>query len=426
MPLVPGSYEIRLFADNTYALLATSATVTVVAPSLAVSATSVTRGATVSVTVANGPGKPADWVALVPVGAPSQSYVDYRYLNGLKVVPTVGSTAATLTFTMPLVAGAYEFRMFAQNTYTLLASSVPITVSVPTIDVSAVTIAPGGKLTVTVANGPGKPADWVAMVPVGAPLSGYVDYQYLNGLRIVPLAGRSGATLTFTMPATSGEYVLRFFSNNTYTVLATSPTVTVSGPSVTVSTTTAVVGSTVSVTVANGPGNLADWITLAPVGSPASAYVDYRYLNGLKTVPGAAITDATVTLSMPFIPGAYEVRLLANHTYTVLAVGATITVPEPTVTVSTLTAAPGSTVTVTVANGPARVGDWVALAPVGAPSATYVDYRYMNGAKTVPATGTSNATLTFTMPATRGDYNLRFFLNNTYTVVAMGPTITVQ
>jgi hypothetical protein len=427
MPIAPGAYHLRLLAKHTYnQLLATSATITVVAPSVAVSAASAPVGATVTVTVTNGPGKPADWVALVPVGAPAQSYVDYRYLNGLKVVPAAGASSASLTFTTPVTPGAYEFRMFANNSYTLLATSAPMTVSRPTLGLSATTITSGASLTVTVANGPAKPADWVALVPAGAPLSAYVDYQYLNGTRMVPLAGTSNATLTFRMPAAAGEYNLQFFSNNSYTVLATSSTLTVAAPLVTVSSTTARVATAVTVAVANAPGNLADWVTLVPVGAPSSAYVDYRFMNGLKSEPATAISDATLTFNMPLAPGAYEMRLLANHTYTVLATSATIIVPEPTISVSESAAAPGSQVTVTVSNGPGKPADWVALVPAGAASQAYVDYRYMNGKKVVPAAGVSDATLTFTMPTTPGSYELRMFLNNTYTSVTVGPTIVVQ
>ena len=53
-----------------------------------------------------------------------------------------------------------------------------------------------------------------------------------------PGSGVTGAALTFTMPATPGTYNVRFFRNNTLTVLATSATITVLGPSIGLSATT--------------------------------------------------------------------------------------------------------------------------------------------------------------------------------------------
>ena len=40
----------------------------------------------------------------------------------------------------------------------------------------------------------------------------------------------TSAQLTFSMPQTPGEYEFRFFENNRYVLLATSPVVTVSNP----------------------------------------------------------------------------------------------------------------------------------------------------------------------------------------------------
>ena len=44
------------------------------------------------------------------------------------------------------------------------------------------------------------------------------------GVNFVGTLYSFGATLSFTMPLTPGTYQLRFFLQNSYTVLATSPT----------------------------------------------------------------------------------------------------------------------------------------------------------------------------------------------------------
>src|SRR5439155_9660283 len=97
-----------------------------------------------------------------------------------------------------------------------------------TMTVSPTSVAPGGTVTVAIANGPGNILDWIALYTAGAPDSAYSDWKFLNGLRTAPATGVTSATVTFTMPSTSGSYTFRFFSNNTFTLLA-SANVTVTG-----------------------------------------------------------------------------------------------------------------------------------------------------------------------------------------------------
>jgi hypothetical protein len=131
MPAREGSYEFRLFAKGAFTRLATSARVTVQAPTpaLVVSASTVGPGQSVQVTVQNGPGNAKDWVGLHAVGAADTGYLSWQYLDGDRTVPPVGMTTATLTFEMPTTPGAYEFRLFENNTYVRRATSQ--TVHVP-------------------------------------------------------------------------------------------------------------------------------------------------------------------------------------------------------------------------------------------------------------------------------------------------------
>jgi hypothetical protein len=109
-------------------VLATSVPITVGAPSITPSATTVAPGATVTATVANGPGNTRDWVGLLATGAPAANYLQWQYLNGTQTAPPSGLSGGTPTFTMPLTPGTYELRFFLNGSYTVLATSVPITV----------------------------------------------------------------------------------------------------------------------------------------------------------------------------------------------------------------------------------------------------------------------------------------------------------
>src|SRR5204862_2327768 len=106
-----------------------------------------------------------------------------------------------------------------------------------------------------------------------------------------PPVGAPGAILQFTPPTAPGTYQFRWFVNNTFPRLATSSTVTVLAPppppppAVTVSATTVNPGDPITVTLANGPGNPMDWVTLGATSAADSAYLAWKFLNGSTTGP---------------------------------------------------------------------------------------------------------------------------------------------
>jgi hypothetical protein len=86
---------------------------------LTVSATTVTAGGQVTVTLTNGPGGAHDWLALAAADAPNTSYLQWTY---------VGAGVTTRTWTVTIsTAGTYEFRLFLNNGYTCVATSPTVT-----------------------------------------------------------------------------------------------------------------------------------------------------------------------------------------------------------------------------------------------------------------------------------------------------------
>jgi hypothetical protein len=73
-------------------------------------------------TLTNGLGGAADWLALAATGSPSTSYLQYTYVGS-------GITTRMWTVTMPTTAGTYEFRLFPNNGYTVAATSPAVTVT---------------------------------------------------------------------------------------------------------------------------------------------------------------------------------------------------------------------------------------------------------------------------------------------------------
>lgn len=128
-------------------------------------ATSVVAGTTTSFSVSGGPGNAADWVGLYAVGAPDTARLTFFFLNGTQTAPQTGVTEATLQAHVPLTAGDYEWRLFANNGLTKLATSgiVTVTASPATLRVNgiapptAVTVGAAAPVELTMTDGPGLP-----------------------------------------------------------------------------------------------------------------------------------------------------------------------------------------------------------------------------------------------------------------------------
>ena len=463
-------------------------------PTLSVSASTVAPGASVTVNLVNGFGGAQDWLALAAVGSPNTSLVGWTYIGA-------NVTTRSWSVAMPATAGTYEFRLFPNNGYTRVATSPPVVVdssltpppvvtslspsrilagaggftlrvigsqfvsasvvlwngqgrattfvsateiraAIGAADVAAIgtaqvavrTPSPGGTsesltfsidpppslspgsttvlggaaVTVTLTGAPGGQFDWLVIAPVGAPDTSYFQWTYVG-------AGVSTRTWTVNVPAAAGIYEFRLYLNNGYTRAATSPPITVTGglaPSLAVSVTTAAGGSPVTVTLSNGPGGGQDWIALAPVGAPETSNIQWTYV-------GAGIVTRTWTAPMPAASGSYEFRLYLNGSYVRAATSPTITVSADAaiLNVNKTTAVVGTAVTMTLTGGGGGVFDWLALAAVGTPNTSYLQFVYVGS-------GVTTKTWTVTMPATPGAYEFRLLLNNGYTRVATSPTIT--
>jgi hypothetical protein len=272
-----------------------------------VSTTTVPAGGAVTVTLANGPGGLQDWLAVAAVGAPDSSYLQWT---------PVGAGVTTRTWTVTLASpGTYEFRLFVvRETTTRWATSPTVTVPTDpggsaTLTVSPASVTLGGQVTVTLTNGPGGAGDWLALAPVGAPDTSYLQSTYVG-------TGVTTRTWTVTL-ASPGSYEFRLFLDGGYTRAATSPTFTVPAPTLTVSATSVPVGGPVTVTLTNGYGGVYDWLALAAVGSPDTSNVQWTYV-------GAGVTTRTWTVTLAS-PGGYEFRFYPVGQYNRAATSPTVT-----------------------------------------------------------------------------------------------------
>ena len=231
-----GTLLSRIRAIGSDALFSGSATFTVEvglaappppAPSIQINGAAgpvtVSPGATISATVANGPGNPGDWLGVYAVGSPSGpgNPASWKWLSTDdsrgSTPPAPGVTAGTVHLVVPAQAGNYEVRFFVNNSFNVIATSANITVTTgatggtggtgatgttgttgatggtgatgatgqtgttgttgagapPSIQINGaagpVTVSPGATISATVANGPGNPGDWLGVYAVGSP-----------------------------------------------------------------------------------------------------------------------------------------------------------------------------------------------------------------------------------------------------------------
>jgi hypothetical protein len=97
---------------------------------LSVSPTTIPAGGTVTATWSGITSPtPTDWIGLYIPGAPNSPEIDWIYLSGSKT-PGAAQASGSRPFVVPgsLAPGTYQLRLFANNTFTLLATSNNFTV----------------------------------------------------------------------------------------------------------------------------------------------------------------------------------------------------------------------------------------------------------------------------------------------------------
>ena len=333
-------------------------------------------------------------------------------INGVNR-PTVYVGSTSLTAAIPASdlatsATSLQVDVFTPSPGGGLSGAATLTLTQPSLSVSATTVASGGQVTATLTNGAGGAQDWLALATVGASNQSYLQWIYVG-------AGVTTRTWTVTLPIGEGTYEFRFFPNNGFVRAATSPTVTVLTPTLTVSATTVPAGGQVTATLENGFGGAQDWLALAAAGAPNNSYLQWTYV-------GAGVTTRTWTVTLPTTSGGYEFRFFPNNGYARAATSPTVTVPSPAPTISSLSPASvatgGPAFTLTVfgtgfvngsvvrLNGDSRTTTYVSAAQLTAtiPAADVASAgsRQITVANPSPGGGVSNAaalTVTSDLPA---------------------------
>jgi len=133
-------------------------------------------------------------------------------------------------------------------------------------------------------------------------------------------AGTPGITIGVTVPACSPTITANCYNGSNPDIGALEAGTPSSGgpPTLTPNLTTVAAGAAILLTVDDDDVNervesRTDWVGTYIPGTAAAAALDWFYMNGTKTAPATAISDAVIPFTAPSTPGSYEFRFYANE-----------------------------------------------------------------------------------------------------------------
>ena len=428
-PGAAGDYELRLFADDGYTLIG-SCTFRVAT----VSALSIND---VTVTESNSGTTSATFTVTLSSTATAAVTVSWSTADGTAKAPSdytpVGPTLLTFnpgdrTKTLTVAVKRDTTPEPDENFFVNLANPSGAAIAdgqgqgtivnddgaLPPVTCPTATVLPGATFATTVSGG-SSARDWMASYPAGAPNTPVPPYQY------VPLP--RPAERTVTAPSATGSYELRLFADDGYALIGACTYQVAAGPALSINDVTVAEGDT-------GTTNAAFTVTLSPT-STGTVTVSWSTADGTATAPSdyASVPPTPLTFS----PG--------ESTKTVTVIVSGDTAPEPSETfVVNLAGASGATLQDGQGQG-TIVNDDGTLAPLTCPAtvppnASYTamvnagssptDWmaQYTPGSPNSPWVGMWKyvplprpASVTMTAPPTAGNYELRLFASDGYTVI---------
>jgi len=313
----------------------------------------------------DGPGDDRDFVTIVAPDALPGAYNDYAYAeNGSPVV--INSIDSV---------GAFELRYVSASSNTVLARQ-PISLTPPTVSLSAVETANAGSQVEVQWVGPNNERDFVTIVEVGAADAAYNSYSYTT----------EGSPANITTLDAAGTYEIRYVSGQSNKVLARRLIVLEDVAVTLTAVETAFAGASIEITW-KGPNAARDFITIVAPDAAEGAYNGYAY-----TTEGT-----TLQVQSPDSPGTYEIRYVSGQSNATL-VRVPLTLTAATVTLNAPeTANAGGSISVEWL-GPNNARDYITIVEVGADAGTYTSYAYT----------TAGSPATITAFDTAGTYELRY------------------
>ncbi len=241
--------------------------------------------------------------------------------------PNTLSSGVLNLSTSKLTQGTLYFAAFFTNDgYTEIAPTVPFYFGpTPTLSATKPAYNVGDTVTINYSGSLGASQDWIGIYNVGVtPGGGITSTQW----SYIPQTAKTTGSLSFSGLA-AGYYYAEYFVNNGYTAIGNKVAFSVGSniASTIVSSTAQTYGQNFSVTFANGPGNLKDYVGIfladgTPGGSgPDDKLQSYQYFGGAA--------NGSVTFSSPLPAGRYQVGLYINDSYTSASPATYFTIVDP-------------------------------------------------------------------------------------------------
>ncbi len=164
--LAPGNYTLYEFKDDGYDIVGNPVTITIVAPSLSTTTTTVTAGQplTFNYTVGSSDASLTDWVGLYDSSGTDSSW-DYTQ-NDSQTAPTSGTPSSTGTVTLSttgLAPGTYTAKLLYNGGYNLIGQPVTITIKASNVAVPGTLTAVNGTESTSLESG--SPLSFLYTVP---------------------------------------------------------------------------------------------------------------------------------------------------------------------------------------------------------------------------------------------------------------------
>ena len=351
-------------------------------------------GENITITLTQMPGNDGDWVGIYPKDAPGDTW------DNITTWKHDGNVTNGTHILEGIPAGDYEARVFLDNSYQILTKiSFNVEAYQTTVRTSKETFQLTEPITITLTGMPGFDGDWVGIYPKGAPGDTWENIATWKHNGEVT----NGNHTLESVPA--GDYEVRVFLNNSYTILAIHDfSVEDRAYTTTVITEKEIfeVGDPIVLTVTNMPGLEGDWIGIYPKGAPGDTWD-----NIATWKHDGKATDGTYALeSVP--AGDYEVRVFLNNSYRILATH-DFSVEEKqlhtAITTNKTSYVNGEEIIVTLSNMLGNSQDWVGIFPAGAENDmnNIVIWKRTDGIK--------NGNLELSGIA-EGNYDVRAFFND--------------
>lgn len=372
LPTEPGDYDVAYVVSQDRTIIA-RAPITVSETSATLAAPdTLPAGATVAIDW-TGPDYRNDFIAVFDRGG--DQWINYTYTRD----------GTPLDLLLPNTPGDYDIAyVMNQDRRELIRIPVTVTGITASLDVPASARA-GSAVTVTW-DGPDYRNDTITVAEAGGPEGRYIHYTYT----------REGSPLELQMPSEPGTYEIRYVqSQGRLTMARASIEVTAVEARLTAPA-EAPIGSELSVAW-EGPGYQNDFIAIAPAGAPDGQQTSYTYTR----------TNNPLSLTLPPVPGEYELRYMMNAGGRVILARLPITLTPVTATLDAPARAPAGSTLEIAWTGPGYRNDYIEVVAPGEGRA---------GGRNSFFTRSGNPGV-LDLPETPGTYILRYMIGQDRTIV---------